>query len=235
MAQINVKYLSSIVRKIIPTFLFNIVRSLGTALLTPILFSKNSGHFISSLRAKAVNENGQPIPWYTYPALDFLKYRHFDGKNILEFGGGQSSLWWGSVAQKVVSLEGDKSWHDLIKKDMPQNVELHYISMENRSDFTHIVTSLLDKYSLFDVVIVDGLYREEAIKIALKYVKPNGAIIVDNSEGYGIFQLTQESEFNQRIDFYGNAPGVINPHCTSIFAKNTSFLFDTKIPIIKIW
>ncbi len=231
----NIKELSSVVVKMFPKFFFNGIRSLGTAFLTPLLFSKNSGHFMSSLRAKAINQKGEPIPWYTYSALDFLKYRNFEDKHILEFGGGQSSLWWGSVAQKVVTLEGDKPWHDLIKNNMPQNVDLHYISMENRNEFTQIVASVLNSYQLFDIIIIDGLYREEALKMALKYIKPNGAIIFDNAEGYSVFETTQNWEFNQRIDFYGNAPGVINPHCTSIFWKNTSFIFDSKIPIQKIW
>jgi hypothetical protein len=33
-----------------------------------------------------------------------------------------------------------------------------------------------------------------------------------------------------RVDFYGNAPGVVLPHCTSIYFRAT-FVFDPSVPI----
>jgi hypothetical protein len=50
-----------------------------------------SGHFRSSVNGKALSQAGVPLPWYTYPAIDFLTQRDFRGRSVLEFGGGQST------------------------------------------------------------------------------------------------------------------------------------------------
>ena len=46
----------------------NLVRKLGTALLTPFYFSLSTGHFRSSLASRALTKSGLPIPLLTYPA-----------------------------------------------------------------------------------------------------------------------------------------------------------------------
>ena len=46
----------------------NLVRKLGTALLTPFYFSLSTGHFRSSLAFRALTKSGLPIPLLTYPA-----------------------------------------------------------------------------------------------------------------------------------------------------------------------
>ncbi|MGC1360796.1 MAG: hypothetical protein WA826_06450, partial [Silvibacterium sp.] len=67
------------------------------------------------MKRAAVSKNGEPIPWYTYPIIDFLSDRDFKNKNILEFGGGQSTLWWAKRARRVVTFEGKREWHDRIR------------------------------------------------------------------------------------------------------------------------
>src|SRR5262245_56791293 len=78
------------------------VRRTQTALRAPIRFSKNTGHFLSSLKARAVDKDGNPLPWYTYPAIDFLRRKCFAERTVLEFGSGQSTLWWAARARSVV-------------------------------------------------------------------------------------------------------------------------------------
>ena len=77
----------------LPSWIWNSFRSIGTAFLGPILFGYRTGYFLSGFKMEAVSKNGDPVPWYTYPIIDFLKYRNFDNKTVLEFGGGQSTLW----------------------------------------------------------------------------------------------------------------------------------------------
>ena len=107
----------------------------------------------------AVTKRGKPLPWYTYPAIDFLKYRSYENKVVLEFGGGQSTLWWASNAKHVVTLEGDKEWYESIKVGMPGNVDLCYVSMENKEKNVYQVKDSLEKrpYSKYDVIVIDGL------------------------------------------------------------------------------
>src|SRR5262245_4561702 len=80
---------------------FDVLRRVGTAILTPILFTVHQGHFRSALARKAVDATGHPLPWYTYPAIQFLSAKDFCGRRVLEFGAGQSTLWWSARAGQV--------------------------------------------------------------------------------------------------------------------------------------
>jgi hypothetical protein len=210
-----------------PSWIWNPLRSILTAILTPISFSLRSGHFRSSFKRVAVSEKGDPIPWYTYPCLDFLRYRSYEGKRVLEFGGGQSTLWWARRAQHVVIFEGDKDWYDKIKGRMPANVDIFLVSMESQGQCVSEVNHILEahNYGNFDVIIIDGLYRFQMIDTARKVMADSGAIICDDAEGYGFYEGFKDSGLN-RVDFFGYAPCVVLPHCTSIFFGNRSFLFN---------
>lgn len=37
---------------------------------------------------KCIGKNGEPLPWYTYPCIEYLDNLDFSKKCILEFGGG---------------------------------------------------------------------------------------------------------------------------------------------------
>ena len=220
-------------RKILPAPVSNAIRSLFTATLTPILFSRRTGHFRSSWKMSAVSRNGRPLPWYTYPCIELLKYRSFSDKKVLEFGGGQSSIWWGQQAKSVVTLEGDKEWHNTIKSQIPANVALSLVSMQSREQCVQEVQQVLRDHDKFDVIIVDGLYREQMTDIAREKLADHGCIICDNSESYD-FQKRLEDSGLSRVDFFGNAPGVISAQCTSIFFQENCFLFSPKFPIPNI-
>jgi hypothetical protein len=206
-----------------------------TALLTPIWFSYVSGHFRSCFKMAAVTRKGKPLPWYTYPCIDFLQFRDFQGKAVLEFGGGQSTLWWASRAAKIVTFEEDISWHQKVKTRAPANAEVFLVSTESSSVCIEQVNKKLQEIAVgkFDVIIIDGLWRFELIEIALRVRSDTGIIIADNAEGYGFYEGFKNAGL-QRVDFFGHVPGVVLPHCTSVFFGDKSFVFSphTPIPVI---
>src|SRR5947207_2919580 len=99
----------------LPGVVWKPIRALATAVLTPLWFSYKTGHCRSSFKMAAVNRRGEPLPWYTYPCIHFLEFRDFRDKTVLEFGAGQSTLWWSQRAAQVVAFEGDPAWHDELK------------------------------------------------------------------------------------------------------------------------
>ena len=218
------------IRKYLPAPVSNFVRSFFTATLTPVLFSYRSGHFKSSWKMSAVSQTGAPVTWYTFPCNDFLRQRDFSGKSVLEFGGGQSSLWWARRAERVVTLEGDAQWYEKIRSKMPSNVSLHLVSSDDAERCVRDVNEKLKDHAKFDIIVIDGLYRTELIETARRKLADDGAIIVDNAEGYGFYEAFRDSGL-QRIDFHGHSPGVILPHCTSVFFQDHSFLLSPRHPI----
>lgn len=79
-----------------------------TAFFAPAYTFYKKGHFRSSFAMVAVDRNWRPLPWYTYPCIEFLRFHNFSGKRVLEFGAGQSTIWWASIAQLVLALKGDE-------------------------------------------------------------------------------------------------------------------------------
>jgi hypothetical protein len=82
----------------------------------------------------------------------------------------------------------------------------------------------------FDVIVVDGHLRQEVTALAFDYLEPDGAMILDNSEGYGFYEAIKDRNC-RRVDFFGFAPGVSLRHCTSIVFLKDCFLLNPKIPI----
>jgi hypothetical protein len=218
-----------------PPAISRTIRSAGTAILTPVMFSLRTGHWRSSFRTKAVSASGLPVPWYTYPCIDFLKYRSYENRAVLEFGSGQSTLWWAQRAARVVAVEGDASWFEILEPEVPSNVELHLVNDDDLPSCLKDVKRVLAAQSngKFDVVVIDGLQRSGLVDVAVRSVKEDGIIVCDNAESYGFYEAFKDRDFH-RVDFFGNAPGVILPHCTSIFFHENAFAFapNYEIPVI---
>lgn len=215
-----------------PAWFSNPIRSVATAFLTPVLFSVRTGHGRSSFARKAVSRRGEPVPWYTYPCIDFLTYRNYEGKQVLEFGAGQSTLWWAKRAARVVALEEDPAWFEGLRAKVPSNVDLRRVSCASPQACVESVNAALAEFpsTRFDVVVIDGLCRYEMIEIAARVVKDDGIIVCDNAERYGFYEGFRDRRF-RRVDFFGHVPGVVLPQCTSIFFHGDSFAFDPGHPI----
>lgn len=220
--------------RIFPRSLTKFLRSATTAFIAPNIIAHRSGHWRSSFKSLAVDGSGKPIPWYTYPSLDYLRRQSFAGRRVLEVGGGQSTLWWASRADSVVTIETDKAWAEQLTGIVPKNVEVIYMdtTTDPRSVFVAAVKARLerDRPQPFDIIVIDGAYRSSFVQLARELLSPDGAIICDNSMGYGFFEAMRESEFS-RVDFYGIAPGTSAYDATSIYFKSGSFLFNNSHPI----
>jgi hypothetical protein len=214
--------ISAPLKQTLPGGLWGIIRGLGTALVTPFAFSLYSGHARSSFRGRAVDREGAPLPWYTDPAVDLLRAKDFSDCRVLEFGAGQSTLWWAARAREVVTFEDDPTWCAELAPLLPANVHLYRVR-PNRT----AMADALGKEARFDIAVVDGLDRFEAAQLAIEFLADEGAILFDDSDGhwgppptYPIIDLLRDAGF-LRIDFYGYAPGVVLPHCTSLFFRGS--------------
>lgn len=228
--RIGVHRVFDVVKRFLPRQAVDFVRSFMTALLTPILFSVRTGHFRSSWKRLAVSRTGAPLPWYSYPAIHFLSTRSYEDRTVLEFGGGQSTLWWAKRARHVVTVEGDREWCEWLRRRVPPNVDLLLVSMEDPEACVRDVTRVLADYPPFDLVIVDGLYRLELSEVARRLITDDGAVICDDSQGYHLYESFLDSGMN-RVDFFGNAPGVVLPRSTSVFFNERCFLLSSTHPI----
>ncbi|MBI1748396.1 MAG: hypothetical protein HYR55_17705 [Acidobacteria bacterium] len=150
--------------------------------------------------------------------------KNLNDKHILEWGAGQSTLWWAKRAKSVLAFESSPEWHRYITQAAPANAQVY---------FTHDTIDDVDQHLVaegFDIIVIDGLDRYKCAVKSINLISKDGAIILDNSDGfwgkegeYPIIDFLRRNGF-QRIDFYGYPAGVIQPHCTSIFFKSDCFL-----------
>lgn len=214
---------SAVARKLLPKAAFSFLRRIATATLTPLAFSRDTGHFRSSLLTAPVDAQGLPVPWYTYPMISFLEAKTFTGCRVLEFGAGYSTLWWAARAATVVSFEANEEWFTILEQKAPPNVKLNLCPSKKPS-----LEEISRHSDTYDIIIIDGLNRPHCAALVPPLLAPNGAIIIDNSEGYGpTLGESITSMFRgtfSRVDFYGYCPGVIRRHCTSLLFRGGTFL-----------
>jgi hypothetical protein len=174
-----------------------------------------------SFREKAPSAaDGEPLPWYTYPAIRFLEPRIRPDFRIFEFGAGNSTRWWAKRAAEVVSREHDAAWAARVREGGgPANVRIDHFEMESPS---YVATPKGE----FQIIVVDGRRRVECARNALPALAADGVIVWDNSdreryqEGYA---LLGDKGF-RRLDFWGVVPGGVKEISTTIFYRQENCL-----------
>ena len=187
-----------------------------------------SGWLNSLAQGKPIDAQNQPVPWYTYPAIEFIEDKVSSDFVVFEFGAGQSTLWWSKKVKQVISVESNQSWFDTIYDRMPDNVNLSLETDELK--YADLILNYPDQF--FDVVVVDGENRNSCFKNALNKLKPNGFIIFDNLDSHRFdssVQLLQQQGF-KRIDFWGLIPSYTYKNCTSLIFKSTKILETSSYP-----
>lgn len=177
--------------------------------------------------AKTIDEkvcedrDGNPIPWYTYPAIEYLSQFDYSNKKIFEFGCGNSSKFWAARAKKVVSIEDNLKWFAKWQQEMTAlNQQVLW-----RDEGEIYENAILESKEKFDVIIVDGKRREKCCETALLRLSKGGMIILDDSdrintsEEYKKSVAILKSANLLQVDFYGFCP-------MNNYTKTTSVFFD---------
>jgi len=186
------------------------------------ILSLDFGHWNSFKKKIPVDANNNPIPWYTYPAIEYLKQFDFSEKSIFEWGGGYSSLFWSERAREVVSVDNNREWVDEIEKQKKNN-NLNLIYAEKKDAY---LSSISRQNKKFNVIINDGEYRFDCAKIAKRYLKDNGLVILDNSDWFPNSAKTLRDSGLLQVDFSGFGPFNNYTWTTSLFF-GSNFNFKT--------
>jgi hypothetical protein len=207
-----------VLRAAMPGPMWNWCRRFGTVLIGPTRFAWQKGYLASAVRGRAVDRDGNPLPWYAYPAIDFLSGQKFTGHRVLEFGAGQSTLWWAARGADVTALEFNDEWRAEVTRRLDRRGVVHGVDF----GFTMLPESVTQRQ--YDVVAIDGGDRTRAAQWSLILTAADGLIIHDNSEhpahiGHVEIPALLARHGWRRVDFFGLAPGTLREQCTSIYWK----------------
>lgn len=168
------------------------------------------------------DKDGNPLPWYTYPAIEYLSQFDYRDKKIFEYGCGYSSLFWAGRAQQVTSIEDNPVYYTRWKQEF---AEADNLDIRWREEGEIYENALFEDSCDYDVIVVDGKRRAECARAALVRLAPGGMIILEDSDRINTsaeyveaVKVLQEADLIQ-IDFYGFCPMNNYTKTTSLFLR----------------
>jgi hypothetical protein len=197
------------------------------------------------------NSVNDKYPWLTFGAIRFIEKIVRPDMTVFEYGSGGSTLFWSQRVEKVFSVEHNRGWYEKMRYEFEvrkiDNVEYMLVEAENDPQYSsknpenphdyistdsEFIGKKFDAYAKkiekvsvqsFDVIIVDGRARPSCILHALKRVKPQGYLIVDNTDRkyyLSPFSFSKE-KWSERV-FNGPVPYIFDFSQTTIFQKLSS-------------
>ncbi|MBP1465725.1 class I SAM-dependent methyltransferase [Candidatus Chloroploca sp. M-50] len=172
------------------------------------------GHWHSVKTRESIGIDGEPTPWYTYPAIEYLDQLDFTEKTVFEWGAGNSSRYWARSAKSVVSVEDDPIWYRKIQQYRSDNLDIHLIQDKQR-----YIDAIRQNDQKYDVIIVDGSYRHQCALIAPLFLREGGVIVLDNSDWYPDSAKFLRDAGLLQVDFSGFVPVALLTSTTSLFFR----------------
>jgi hypothetical protein len=132
------------------------------------------------------------IPWMHEGVVNMLKNVLSSDTKILEFGSGNSTLFYSKYTNNIYSVEHDKTWYNKISKKLDNKIvykliEIDYVSKPstdlkfyNSNSVEEIFEmNIPDEY--FDIIIIDGIHRVNCAYGSIKKLKKGGILILDDT------------------------------------------------------
>jgi hypothetical protein len=212
-------FLKKILKKILPRFLIIPLYQIENFIILSIKY----GQFKSIINRSAIDRLGKPVPWYSYPAIEFLEQFDFSKNKVLEYGCGNSTIWWAKKCKSVISIEHDQKYYKYIKSLNLNNLELRLFKKKRE-----YINQQELKNS--EIIIIDGNFRKEIIENLIenreKIKKKNTIIIIDNSHWYSnIISLLERKINYTQIDFFGFCPSTNCTNATTILINKKKKFF----------
>jgi len=168
--------------------------------------SENPYSSVTSHFTKGTGRQFRKIMGISPKKIPFMKFKEIaimedllhnkQPARVLEYGCGFSTLYFPKFLPKNgqwVSVEHEEGWFGHMQRELKQaevqeKVALHFVapdlpSWELEGDYNSFKTYVDFPHSLpaFDIVLVDGMAREECIIRAEKLLKPDGLLIVHDA------------------------------------------------------
>lgn len=194
------------------------------------IMDKGHGNINSFNLKKSINSKNEPIPWFTYPAIEYLSQLDYSDCLILEWGLGNSTLFFAERCKHILSIEHNPEWYHSIVPLLPENATGVLVSETEYSTYPKFLQ--IPKY---DIIIIDGINRDACIDTAIDLINEGGMIILDNSDRNPEYCQKLREYGLIEVDFHGFGPIVSFTTTTSIFLDRHFNLcpqtIQPKIPI----
>ena len=186
-------------------------------------FFLEMGWLRSFLEKRPVDRQGNPIPWLTYPMIEFLEERLTKKMSVFEYGGGHSTIYLAKRVCDITTVEHNQDWYEHLKASVPDNCNLVFRELEYGGDYSRTATDMGKEY---DIILVDGRDRVNCATHSASAVGTSGVIIFDDFERERYQEAASRLKgmgFRQ-LNFWGFKPGFFDRSNTAIFYRDNNIL-----------
>lgn len=209
--------MENLLRRIIPRKLLTLVRFYQ-------IYNRELGHS-RRIDGIACDGHGEPLPWMTYPLIEFLKNLDLSDCHVFEFGAGSSTLFWAQRTASVTAIEKNEQWYRQIEALQPANCELMWCPRDR--DY---IAALAQEDRRYDLIVIDGAVRYPCAEAALDRLTDRGLIILDNTEWYPQTARRITAAGFTQIDFSGFGPINAFTSTSSLFFRHSELLHRRAMP-----
>jgi len=147
---------------------------------------------------------GDGIPWLPFQLIAWLE-DHLDTiSTVFEYGSGGSTIFLAQRVRKLYTVEHDPKWHELVERELERRrlTNVRYLLREPESTGSKPPAEYWDNYGneypnmtferyvtaidehpdhSFDLVLVDGRARKFCLEHAIRKIRRDGYLVLDNS------------------------------------------------------
>lgn len=197
-----------------------LTRKLGTLVTEGYL--ERTGWVRATSTGRIQDRRGQPIPWMSYPFVDFIAPRLHAGVRVFEYGAGASTLFFAARVGEVLSVEDDAAFAAALRPRLPANARMIEYPRDS-ADYARAVTQMANPPHL---VVLDGFQRDACAAAALPVLARDGVFVLDDAEReeYAPIYARLRSAGFRELGFWGLAPTRIERRCTAVFYRSENVL-----------
>lgn len=179
--------------------------------------------WVRSVRERSVvTAAGDPLPWMTYPFIEFLTPRLRSDWTVFEYGAGASTVFFAQRVASVVAVEHDDVFAAGLAGRIPANARVQ-VAVQGSDAYIH---ALKNSGLRPHIVSVDGRDRVRCVAAAHECLSPDGVLILDDTERaeYEPAGALLKAAGFRRLDFWGFSPGQAERRCTTLFYRADNVL-----------
>lgn len=144
------------------------------------LFLRGPSALISGL-LRICFDRRPTLPWISYSAILEIKEHLNPESRVLEFGSGMSTIWYSRHAGHVYSVEDSHEWFVKIEHAIKEK-NISNVTYKFALETSEYTSFMADDMEGFDLVVVDGTFRSDCVRSAVKLLKSGGFLYLDNSD-----------------------------------------------------
>jgi hypothetical protein len=168
---------------------------------------------------KAVDKDLNPIPWLSYPAIDFIEQYIPANASIFEYGSGYSTLYFSKKFAHITSVDNDLQWHNKILSLTTGSTNCKIIFSADEQTYVDSIEG--EATMKYDFILIDGRWRNKCVYKAVNYIKSKGVIMLDDVEReyYSTAVTFLKNQQFIPIPLIGMSPMSFESHHTMAFIR----------------